>query len=127
LLDAALLEQNLGEHALRLAQCPAVLDGGQDPDRLPELSLRLRQVALAPGDDPELVRELALDGGGARLDDDRERLLDQRLRLLEAAGVAEEVAARSECGGTGEQAAALLGQLERALDQRRRLAVLVAA
>src|SRR5215210_6618871 len=119
LVYAALLEQELRERALRLAQRRAVLERRQDPDRLAEEALGARQVALVarrPGGEVQRPAERPSRTG---LDQVLARRLERGVRVVELAPLQVQLPREAQRPAARFGAAALLGEQDRLLDERR--------
>src|SRR5205823_14357076 len=120
LVDPSLREQQLGQAALALAERGAVLERRQQPDRLAEDPLRLREVALVAGNPAGEVEGAAERPGGPRLGEMLTGSLERRRCVLELPALEMKLTREAQRAAPGLRAAALLGEQDRLLDQGRR-------
>src|SRR2546421_12918557 len=120
LLRAVLFEQELGERALALAECRAILERGEDPDRFAEEALRPWKLALASRHPRREVERSAERPGGSGFGEVPTSGLQRGVDSVELPAIQMELAREAERPAAGLGTAALLGQQDRLLDERRR-------
>src|SRR5438067_2556732 len=120
LLRAILFEQELGERTLALAEGRAILERGEDPDRLAEEALRPWKLALAPRHPRRKVERAAERPGGSGFGEVAASGLQCGVGSVELPAIEMELAREAERPAAGLGTAALLGQQDRLLDERRR-------
>ena len=122
----AVREQDLGQPTRGLAERAAVLEGRERPDRVAAQALGESEIPLVPRHDREAVEHAPERPGNRGLLVEGLCLLELPLRLVVILAVDREVASRGEGVPARDDRAASLGQLERAVEERRRLVVLLA-
>src|SRR5205823_4183386 len=118
--EPALGPEDVGQRALALAERAAVLQRLEPADRLAQEVLGPRVVAALDGHLGQVQQVAARVEARSDLDEQPLRLLQRGLRLVELAELELEVAELGERDRARTDAAALLRQLERTLDQRPR-------
>src|SRR5204862_494546 len=119
LLRAILFEQELGEGALALAEGRAILERGENPDRFAEEALRPRKLALAPRHPRREVERAAERPGGSGFGEVPASGLQRGVGSVELPAIEMELTREAERPAAGLGTAALLGQQDRLLDERR--------